>query len=502
MRLSAATPCGLLACWVAESLAEATGAGAIAIAVRTTNANIELEREMKVHNTAAWVSSSEPLLDDRGLVANSAGGGILSFTFSHFKGVEMKTVVLKSFNPAGTSEKIAHLLSQGANDDQGNIRVNLNWASQEGVDPSAYLAQALYLQVNWQWTGLSQARLHPTTDFTGPSFQSEGTSTSQFFAVYSGPGDNATAVANIKAAIAKTGGSPNAPARPETGSIPDAGAGPSPPASSSGVDASPLPTSTSSVSSRTPLSTTTQPPAGTAGVGSVPNVGHASTGLGTGAIVGIAVGVGGGVLVIATVLVWFFCARRRRRDASSSKANSNINNGTNNKDMLKSYDSSDLGLGMGGVHVPHDKEMPHQVAEASHSRESSFGQHGHDQDPEVYAPYSDRPSTPTPKPPQPLQNEHQQHEYDYEYGLDNQKARMPAHTSPLSVANSRSKSQTESGMKTAAGPAATTTTTTTTTTTSYAHLVEEGMTAEEIRRLEEEERQLDAAIESAGRRGI
>ncbi|KAJ2987941.1 hypothetical protein NUW58_g4236 [Xylaria curta] len=35
----------------------------------------------------------------------------------------------------------------------------------------------------------------------------------------------------------------------------------------------------------------------------------------------------------------------------------------------------------------------------------------------------------------------------------------------------------------------------------YAHLVEEGMTEEEIRRLEEEERQLDAAIENAGRRG-
>ncbi|KAK3311314.1 uncharacterized protein B0T15DRAFT_70772 [Chaetomium strumarium] len=36
--------------------------------------------------------------------------------------------------------------------------------------------------------------------------------------------------------------------------------------------------------------------------------------------------------------------------------------------------------------------------------------------------------------------------------------------------------------------------------TPYAHLVEEGMTEEEIRRLEEEERQLDAAIEQAGRR--
>ena len=37
-------------------------------------------------------------------------------------------------------------------------------------------------------------------------------------------------------------------------------------------------------------------------------------------------------------------------------------------------------------------------------------------------------------------------------------------------------------------------------TTRYAHLVEEGMTEEEIRRLEEEERQLDAAIEEAGNR--
>lgn len=36
---------------------------------------------------------------------------------------------------------------------------------------------------------------------------------------------------------------------------------------------------------------------------------------------------------------------------------------------------------------------------------------------------------------------------------------------------------------------------------SYAHLIEDGMTPEEIRRLEEEERQLDAAIEADSRRG-
>lgn len=36
--------------------------------------------------------------------------------------------------------------------------------------------------------------------------------------------------------------------------------------------------------------------------------------------------------------------------------------------------------------------------------------------------------------------------------------------------------------------------------TPYAHLVEDGMTEDEIRRLEDEERQLDAAIEQAGRR--
>lgn len=35
----------------------------------------------------------------------------------------------------------------------------------------------------------------------------------------------------------------------------------------------------------------------------------------------------------------------------------------------------------------------------------------------------------------------------------------------------------------------------------YAHLIEEGMTEDEIRRLEDEERQLDAAIEDAGRHG-
>jgi hypothetical protein len=160
--------------------------------------------------------------------------------------------------------------------------------------------------------------------------------------------------------------------------------------------------------------------------------------------------VGGGALLIAGVLVWLFWARRHNKDASNPRY------------PHQSY-GSDAGVDMQGM--MHDKEMP-VVMESS--RQSS-GQ-GH------YAPYSDRASTPPS--PQHL-DQHQQH---YQ--------QVQTSSSPVITS-----SQTELGSHAAGAPV-------TTTTSTYVHLVEEGMTPEEIRRLEEEERQLDAEIENAGRRDV
>jgi len=191
-------------------------------------------------------------------------------------------------------------------------------------------------------------------------------------------------------------------------------------------------------------------PTPTAGSAGLESSQKAQSGLSRNAIIGIAVGVGGGVLVIAGVFLWLFCARRRNKDTSNPHY------------PTQSY-GSDVGVDMHGM--MHDKEMP---AVVESSRQSS-GQ-GH------YAPYSDRASTPPS--PQHLE-QHQQH---YQ--------QMQTSSSPVVTS-----SQTELGGNAAALPV-------TTTTSTYVHLVEEGMTPEEIRRLEEEERQLDAEIESAGRRGL
>ncbi|KAI0545779.1 hypothetical protein F4679DRAFT_453732 [Xylaria curta] len=206
------------------------------------------------------------------------------------------------------------------------------------------------------------------------------------------------------------------------------------------IPTSPTPTTKPEVST-SPASGTTAATAGPESAMTAPN------GLNTNAIIGIAVGVGGGGLLIAAVLIWFFCFRRRRRTAAHH--------------AMPSY-ASDV-----GVHaMMHDKEVPVVLESSSLPYGSAGGDNEGRPSTDHYAPYSDR-STTSPTP-------------------DHHRTASGTAT----VANIDATSQTRG----APSP-------TPAIVSRYAHLVEEGMTEDEIRRLEEEERQLDAAIENAGRRG-
>ena len=127
-----------------------------------------------------------------------------------------------------------------------------------------------------------------------------------------------------------------------------------------------------------------------------------------------------------------------------------------------------------------DKEMP-VVLEATVPQYADSSRPSGD----VYAPYSDR-STASPV-PQPIPPQHQHHRTtssNVTSAVASAVLVSPAGASETDISWGR-------GAPTPTSVIA----------SRYAHLVEEGMTEEEIRRLEEEERQLDAAIENAGRRG-
>ncbi|KAI0380695.1 hypothetical protein F5Y04DRAFT_281720 [Hypomontagnella monticulosa] len=165
-------------------------------------------------------------------------------------------------------------------------------------------------------------------------------------------------------------------------------------------------------------------------------------GLSTGAIAGIAVGCAvAGILIIA-FLVWFFFFRRR----------------SSRERVHRTEFAADSGTMMA------DKEM---VGITSSPR-STFPSDGRLHEPRSsmvrpddssYAPYSDRAPSP-PAPPGAAFTTNSQ--------TDLSSVGRPSTTTPPFQ-------------------------------TRYAHLIEEGMTEAEIRRLEEEERHLDAAIEDAGR---
>lgn len=272
----------------------------------------------------------------------------------------------------------------------------------------------LYLESEWNNTSIS------------------GSSTSPLFAVYDV--DRHLAQSSLEAARKGSHISSDSPARAE----------------SITTSLSPTPSSPTATSKPPPQATTpTSQPAATIGPQSAL---PAPNGLSMNGIIGVAVGVSVGGLLVAGALSWLFCFRRRRRNSRNAAHHT-----------MPSYDSD-----VGAHASMTDKETPVLLETAS--RQSAYGGEGRPSiDP--YAPYSDR-SAPSPTP-----------HYRGTTSTD-------APAAPAAPTTSQTDLTWTNGAPTPTPVIA----------SRYAHLVEEGMTEEEIRRLEDEERQLDAAIENAGRR--
>ncbi|KAK5655031.1 hypothetical protein OQA88_6790 [Cercophora sp. LCS_1] len=192
-------------------------------------------------------------------------------------------------------------------------------------------------------------------------------------------------------------------------------------------------------------------------------------GLPTGAIAGIAAGCSIVGLFLIAFLVWFLLRRRRQQQEDAI-----VPYGTNRTrtDELMAEKEANAGVDQsphspysdveGSLHQVHSggtaaAMVPPAPQSVHHSPQQSR------EVPRSFTPYSDRPSVVG--------------------GVSS-----PTQTSPV-TATDPTRIGADAGRVTPHGLPA-----------QYAHLVEEGMTEDEIRRLEEEERQLDAAIERAGRR--
>ncbi|RYP72112.1 hypothetical protein DL771_004443 [Monosporascus sp. 5C6A] len=189
--------------------------------------------------------------------------------------------------------------------------------------------------------------------------------------------------------------------------------------------------------------------------------GQSRNGLGAGAIAGIAVSIGVVFIAVAGLSVWF-CLRRRQSGSPLARARE-VGYGSDSGAIAMMPEKEAAGLTESSSHPVYD----HSSAPVAHHADPAAAA-------VPYAPYSDHvvaPGTAVTTPtltslnePSPVLREQQQQGPGSETGA----ARQPQQQQPIA--------------------------------SRYAHLVEEGMTEEEIRRLEEEERQLDAAIERAGRR--
>ncbi|TLS28443.1 hypothetical protein PpBr36_00420 [Pyricularia pennisetigena] len=219
--------------------------------------------------------------------------------------------------------------------------------------------------------------------------------------------------------------------------------------------------------------------------------------LSTAEIAGIAVGAGLGFLLIAGALA--FCILRRRRRNAEATHVLGYNGGGRSGDIVAEKEAANAAVSESGAHSPYsDDGRPHfhrdgalagAAAEASVATGTAGLMAAHHQDEQSagadYAPYSDRPS--------------------------NVSMADTAVGSASAIGTASSTPPVVQPISTAPGPAGAAMAmegervpvvgrSDTAMSGTYAHLVEDGMTAAEIARLEDEERQLDQAIERA--RGV
>ncbi|KAI1799083.1 hypothetical protein F4811DRAFT_130065 [Daldinia bambusicola] len=195
------------------------------------------------------------------------------------------------------------------------------------------------------------------------------------------------------------------------------------------------------------ISTITANPAAETSVQPAPVTSNESRKLSNGAIAGIAVGCAVFVIAVVVLLVWFFCLRRRNK--GENVRGTEFTNASGSHAMIAEKDIVNM-----SESSPRSTFPPDNSRQLHDQRDSMVRP-----DDASYALYSDQAPSP-PLPPGAVFASNSQSDL--------------ASTGRASTTGNRCQSR-------------------------YAHLIEEGMTEEEIRRLEEEEQHLDAAIEDAGR---
>jgi hypothetical protein len=203
-------------------------------------------------------------------------------------------------------------------------------------------------------------------------------------------------------------------------------------------------------------------------------------GLSSGAVIGIAVACGVVGLLLVFALVWYLLRRRQQKKAmhpvdSSYSSGNRADELMAEKEAAADVDvaphspySDEGGSATAGPSGAYQEGAAHGEAVAAGAVAAAHPRHLQDP-PRSFTPYSDRPSA---------------------------GGAAAAGTPSVHAASVAQTDEPHVSVPSATPGRATPRALT----TPYAHLVEEGMTEEEIRRLEEEERQLDAAIEQAGRR--
>ncbi|KAI0459599.1 hypothetical protein F5B21DRAFT_249694 [Xylaria acuta] len=460
---------GLLACSIRISAAGTTERLALRQDVGMT---------VPKQNSIITVTQTYPPLSPQPVIPQA--GGLTLWFDTH--GAEISTVRLKLFNTTGPSngdgdQPIANTVfhpSVSTSDADGKVMLN----SDDGrTGPSftkhGLLKSGLNNSVIIAWDKndrtISDQPLYLECEWTRST--SAGNSTTQPFAFYEN--DPSLAARRLEAIGA---GSLGDPARQETSTV---------------TPTSPT-ASTSPEVATSPASGTPSQPTTTADAGAQSASSSTQQGLNKNGIIGVAVGVTVGGLLVAGTLLWLFCFRRRRRRTAAHHA-------------MPSYASD-----VGGMHaMMQDKEI-HVVLESSSSPRSAYGGGGSGGDSggggggggdegrastDQYAPYSDRSTTS----PTPDHHHHHHHHHHRKTASGASTAAAVAAAAEVggagAGASAGATSQTDPSWTRGSAP-----TPTPVIMSRYAHLVEEGMTDDEIRRLEEEERQLDAAIEHAGRR--